>query len=54
MREGFSTITMQLARNLWPETIDGRQRTLGRKVREIQVAYKIEKKLGKDRIWSCT
>lgn len=50
MREGFSTITMQLARNLWPETIDGRQRTLGRKVREIQVAYKIEKKLGKDRI----
>ena len=50
MRQGFSTITMQLARNLWPETIDGRQRTLGRKVREIQVAYKIEKKLGKDRI----
>jgi penicillin-binding protein 1A len=48
--EGGSTITMQLARNLWPETIDGRSRTLTRKVREIQVAYRIEKVFTKDRI----
>ncbi|MEO8199151.1 MAG: PBP1A family penicillin-binding protein [Gemmatimonadota bacterium] len=50
LREGFSTITMQLARNLWPESIDGRERTMSRKVREIQVAYRIEKKYTKDRI----
>src|SRR5215218_10119075 len=28
--EGFSTITMQLARNLWPEDISGRDKTLSR------------------------
>ena len=30
--EGFSTITMQLARNLWPEDISGRDKTLRRKL----------------------
>lgn len=50
LSEGGSTITMQLARNLWPENIDGRSRTLTRKVREIQVAYRIEKRYPKERI----
>ncbi|MEO8295619.1 MAG: PBP1A family penicillin-binding protein [Gemmatimonadota bacterium] len=50
LREGFSTVTMQLARNLWPETINGRDRTFTRKVREIQVAYRIEKNYTKERI----
>jgi penicillin-binding protein 1A len=36
--EGFSTITMQLARNLWPEDISGRDKTLRRKLREAHVA----------------
>ena len=40
--EGFSTITMQLARNLWPEDISGRDKTLRRKLREAQVAREIE------------
>jgi penicillin-binding protein 1A len=48
--QGFSTITMQLARNLWPETIDGRDRTIIRKIREIQAAYSLERRYPKDRI----
>ena len=48
--EGFSTITMQLARNLWPENISGRDRSLTRKIREAQVAFEIEKNYSKDRI----
>jgi penicillin-binding protein 1A len=48
--EGFSTITMQLARNLWPENISGRDRSLSRKLREAQVAFEIEKNYSKDRI----
>ena len=40
--EGFSTITMQLARNLWPEDISGRDKSLRRKLREAQVAREIE------------
>jgi penicillin-binding protein 1A len=48
--EGFSTITMQLARNLWPENISGRDRSLRRKIREAQVAFEIEKNYSKDRI----
>ena len=42
--EGFSTITMQLARNLWPEDISGRDKSLRRKLREAQVAREIEAK----------
>jgi penicillin-binding protein 1A len=48
--EGFSTITMQLARNLWPEDISGRDKTLRRKLREAQVAQEIEAKYSKDKI----
>jgi penicillin-binding protein 1A len=48
--EGFSTITMQLARNLWPEDISGRDKSLKRKLREAQVAREIEAKYPKDKI----
>jgi penicillin-binding protein 1A len=48
--EGFSTITMQLARNLWPEDISGRDKTLSRKLREAHVAQEIEAKYPKDKI----
>ncbi|MEP7326714.1 MAG: PBP1A family penicillin-binding protein [Gemmatimonadota bacterium] len=50
VREGFSTITMQLARGMWPETLDRRERTIGRKIREIQVAWEIEREFTKPRI----
>jgi len=48
--EGFSTITMQLARNLWPEDISGRDKSLRRKLKEVKVALEIEKKYPKDKI----
>jgi len=48
--EGFSTITMQLARNLWPEQISGRDKSLARKLREAKVAFEIERQYPKDKI----
>ena len=48
--EGFSTITMQLARNLWPEDISGRDKSLSRKLREAHVAREIEATYPKDKI----
>jgi penicillin-binding protein 1A len=48
--QGFSTITMQLARNLFPERLNAREKTLGRKLREAKVARAIEAKYTKDRI----
>jgi penicillin-binding protein 1A len=50
MAEGFSTITMQLARNLWPEDISGRDKSLRRKLREAKVAREIEAAYPKDKI----
>ncbi len=47
---GASTITMQLAGNLFPEDINRRDRTLKRKLREMKVALEIEKRYPKDRI----
>ncbi|HEX5633304.1 MAG TPA: PBP1A family penicillin-binding protein, partial [Gemmatimonadales bacterium] len=47
---GASTITMQLARNLFPEDISGRDRSMGRKLREAHVALEIEDKFEKDKI----
>ena len=41
MAEGFSTITMQLARNIWTEDISGRDKSLRRKLREAKVAREI-------------
>jgi 1A family penicillin-binding protein len=48
--EGGSTITMQLARNLFPERLDYRDRSIGRKLREIRVARQIERSFEKDKI----
>ncbi len=47
--QGGSTLTQQLARNLYPEAI-GRAPTLERKVREAITALKIERVYGKDDI----
>ncbi|HEX6133643.1 MAG TPA: PBP1A family penicillin-binding protein [Longimicrobiales bacterium] len=48
--QGFSTITMQLARNVWPERLPGQNRTLRRKLLEIRVARDIEAEYTKDEI----
>jgi penicillin-binding protein 1A len=48
--QGFSTVTMQLARNVFPERIPARERTLGRKLLEVRVAYEIEDRFEKDEI----
>ncbi|MGI4849425.1 MAG: penicillin-binding protein 1A [Janthinobacterium lividum] len=47
--EGGSTITQQLARNLYPEEI-GRDRTLTRKIKEVITALKIEQSYSKQEI----
>src|SRR5215216_2784484 len=47
--EGFSTITMQLARNIFPERLT-REKSPVRKLKEIKVARAIERKYSKDRI----
>ncbi len=54
--EGFSTITMQLARNVFPEQLPSRSKagsavaSLVRKFREAKVARQLEKKYPKERI----
>ena len=48
--EGFSTITMQLARNIFPESLT-REKTLLRKMKEARVAIDIERAYSKDRIF---
>src|SRR5258708_26235319 len=45
--QGFSTITMQLARNIFPEEIS-REKTLTRKLKEARVAVEIESNFPKD------
>lgn len=47
--QGGSTLTQQLARNLYPEEV-GREVSLGRKLREIITAIKIERAQEKERI----
>jgi penicillin-binding protein 1A len=47
--EGFSTITMQLARNIFPERIS-REKTLIRKLKEAKVARAIEQQYSKQKI----
>src|SRR5450756_1063762 len=47
--QGFSTITMQLARNVFPEQIS-REKTIIRKVKEAKVAREIAAKYAKKRI----
>ncbi len=48
-REGSSTITMQLARNVFPESVT-RARTLRRKLAEVIVARRIERAFTKQQI----
>jgi len=47
---GASTITQQLAGNLFPEQINRNQRSIIRKIREAKVAREIESKYPKDKI----
>jgi len=47
--QGFSTLTMQLARNAFPEKIS-REKTIVRKLRETKVALQIEHLYPKDKI----
>jgi penicillin-binding protein 1A len=47
--QGFSTITMQLARNVFPEQLT-REKSLVRKLKEAKVARAIEARYSKDRI----
>ena len=47
--EGFSTITMQLARNVFRQQLPT-TKTIRRKLREIQVALELERTYSKDRI----
>ncbi len=49
MAQGFSTITMQLARNVFPDRLS-REKTLVRKLREARIALELEKTYSKDRI----
>ncbi|MBX6363418.1 MAG: PBP1A family penicillin-binding protein [Gemmatimonadetes bacterium] len=48
--EGFSTIPMQLARNIWSDRLPGQEKTLRRKLLEIRVAREIERRFSKDEI----
>lgn len=48
--EGFSTISMQVARNVFPEQIPGQERTLNRKLSEIKVARELERRYSKQEI----
>ncbi|HVR70955.1 MAG TPA: PBP1A family penicillin-binding protein [Vicinamibacteria bacterium] len=48
--EGFSTVSMQLARNVFPDRLRARDRTPWRKLMEIRVALEVEGKYGKDEI----
>src|SRR5215212_1058270 len=48
-RQGFSTITMQLARNVFPDQLT-RAKTLRRKLAEVVLARQIEKQFPKDQI----
>jgi penicillin-binding protein 1A len=50
VEQGFSTITMQLARNVFPEQLPGGQRTYVRKLLEVRVAQEIEHAFTKDEI----
>ena len=52
IEEGFSTITMQVARNVFPEQLPLEQRTLNRKISEIKVARGLESRYTKDEILS--
>lgn len=47
---GGSTITMQLARNLFPQQLPPGEKSIRRKLAEVKLALEMERKLSKDRI----
>jgi penicillin-binding protein 1A len=49
-RQGFSTITMQLAGNIFPERISRREKSVVRKLKEVKVARGVEARYTKDKI----
>lgn len=50
VQQGFSTITMQLARNLFPDEIPPAERTVRRKLVEVRAAWAIEQRWDKQEI----
>lgn len=48
--EGFSTLSMQLARNVFPDRLPGQERSPRRKLLEVRVAQEIEARFTKDEI----
>ncbi len=50
IEEGSSTITMQLARNVFPEKLPANQKTVWRKIGEARVAHEIEQEFSKQEI----
>lgn len=48
--QGFSSITMQLASNVFPEALPKSEKTIIRKLREMRVALEIEKMYTKEQI----
>ena len=50
VEEGGSTVTMQLARNLFPEHLPSTERSVRRKLMEIRVARQIERAFPKNKI----
>jgi penicillin-binding protein 1A len=48
--QGFSTISMQLARNVFPDAIPGQEQTTRRKLLEMRVAQQIEQRYSKEEI----
>ncbi|MGH7481023.1 MAG: transglycosylase domain-containing protein [Longimicrobiales bacterium] len=52
VEEGFSTITMQLARNIFPNKLPATERTIWRKLGEMRVAGEIEERYSKEEILS--
>ncbi|HET6764533.1 MAG TPA: PBP1A family penicillin-binding protein, partial [Longimicrobiaceae bacterium] len=48
--QGGSTITMQLARNLFPDRLPYQERSIRRKLLEVRIARQIEKAYGKPKI----
>lgn len=48
--QGFSTISMQLARNVFPDSLPGEEQTTRRKLLEVRVAQEIEGRYSKEEI----
>ncbi|HEX6559734.1 MAG TPA: PBP1A family penicillin-binding protein [Longimicrobiales bacterium] len=49
-RQGFSTITMQIAGSVWRDRVKRTQKTIRRKLAEVRIAHKIERRYSKQEI----